>query len=64
GETGPGRPGELHGSAVTTGSGLLGLLDVQPEGKGVMPFRAWANGARPQPGEALGESPAPASHAR
>lgn len=63
GETGAGRPGELHGSNVTTGSGVLGLLDVQPEGKGVMPFSAWANGARPQPGEALGESPASAEHA-
>lgn len=64
GEAGPGRPGELHGSVVTTGSGALGLLDVQPEGKGSMPFSAWANGARPQPGETLGESPASASHAR
>jgi methionyl-tRNA formyltransferase len=60
-ETGPGRPGELHHAGVTTGSGVLVLLEVQPEGKGVMPFAAWANGARPEPGELLGEDPAAAS---
>jgi hypothetical protein len=30
------------------------LLEVQPEGKGRMPFRAWANGARWHPGDPLG----------
>lgn len=55
-EPGPGRPGELHGARVTTASGTLALLDVQPEGRGVMPFAAWANGARPESGERLGEN--------
>jgi methionyl-tRNA formyltransferase len=32
----------------------LELLEVQPEGKGRMPFDAWARGARWQPGEPLG----------
>lgn len=63
GEGGRGRPGELHGSRVTTGSGVLGLLEVQPEGKDVMPFSAWANGARPGPGEMLGKNPATAPQA-
>jgi hypothetical protein len=27
---------------------------VQPEGKGPLPAAAWANGARPQPGDRLG----------
>jgi len=47
-------PGELAGDLVGTGAGALQLREVQPEGKPVMPARAWANGARPQPGERLG----------
>jgi methionyl-tRNA formyltransferase len=39
---------------VRTGDGALELVDVQPEGKGVLPVRAWLNGARPGPGERLG----------
>ena len=34
--------------------GELDLLEVQPEGKGRMPFRDWANGARWRPGDPLG----------
>ena len=34
--------------------GGLELLEVQPEGRGRMPFRDWANGVRWQPGEPLG----------
>ena len=34
--------------------GTLELLEVQPEGKGRMAFRDWANGARWQPDEPLG----------
>jgi methionyl-tRNA formyltransferase len=34
--------------------GTLELLEVQPEGKGRMAFRDWANGARWQPGDPLG----------
>lgn len=36
------------------GSGSLELLEVQPEGKGRMPAKDWANGARWQPGDPLG----------
>ena len=52
---GPGAPGELHGDAVTTGSGALRLVDVQPEGKARMPFAAWVNGAHLADGERLGD---------
>jgi methionyl-tRNA formyltransferase len=34
--------------------GSLELLEVQPEGKGRMPLRDWANGARWHPGDPLG----------
>jgi methionyl-tRNA formyltransferase len=37
-----------------TEDGGLELVEVQPEGKGRMPFRDWANGARWQPGDPLG----------
>ena len=40
---------------VTTGAGTLRLLQVQPEGKGVLSWADFANGARPQPGESLGD---------
>ena len=41
------------GGLVTTGSGVLELVAVQPEGKGEMQWREFANGARPQTGERL-----------
>jgi methionyl-tRNA formyltransferase len=34
--------------------GTIELLEVQPEGKGRMPLRDWANGARWHPGDPLG----------
>jgi methionyl-tRNA formyltransferase len=40
--------------AVPCGSGALGLVEVQPEGKGRMPAIAWANGARFASGTPLG----------
>ena len=50
-----GRPvGELQGSRVSTGSGVLELAQVQPEGKGRVPIADWVNGARPGAGERLG----------
>jgi methionyl-tRNA formyltransferase len=39
------------GVDVPTGDGVLELLEVQPEGKPRMDAAAWANGARPKPGE-------------
>lgn len=55
-EAGPGRPGELHGDRVTCGAGVLQLVEVQPEGKALTDFRAWANGAHPAEGNLLGSS--------
>jgi methionyl-tRNA formyltransferase len=47
-----GTPGALVGPArVATGDGVLQLLEVQPEDKGVMAGKAWAAGFR---GERLG----------
>jgi methionyl-tRNA formyltransferase len=50
----PGPPGSLAGPMVRTGDGALELVEVQPEGKGAVPVRAWLNGARPAPDERLG----------
>lgn len=48
--------GVIDGLVVGTGDGQgLELVDVQPEGKPPMPAPAWLNGARPHPGERLGE---------
>ena len=44
--------GVAHRASPTTAA--LELLEVQPEGKGRMSFRDWANGARWQPGDPLG----------
>lgn len=46
--------GTLLGDVAVTGDGGLRLLTVQPEGKGPMPWTAFANGARPAPDERLG----------
>lgn len=51
---GPGTPGQLHGDQVTCGAGVLQLLEVQPEGRPRARFADWANGARPQAGDAFG----------
>ena len=49
-------PGRLDGVVVGTGDGRgLELVEVQPEGKGVVAASAWRRGARPAPGERLGE---------
>ena len=47
-------PGGLVGVTVATGAGGLELMEVQPEGKGRTPARAWLNGARPGPDDRLG----------
>jgi len=49
-------PGQLDGDSVGTGRGSLRLVTVQPEGKGPMSWRDFANGARPRDGERLGPS--------
>ncbi len=49
-----GPPGRLAGSGVATGAGVLELVAVQSEGRGPLPFAAWAAGARPAPAEILG----------
>lgn len=49
-------PGSLVGPAVVTGSGLLTLVTVHPEGRAPMPADAWVRGARPAAGERLGSS--------
>ncbi len=49
------RAGELDGVLVGTGDGVLELVEVQPEGRAATPAKAWVNGARPQPGERLGQ---------
>ena len=47
-------PGTVDGDEVSTGSGRLLLLAVQPEGKPAMPAAAWRHGAHPGRGERLG----------
>jgi methionyl-tRNA formyltransferase len=47
-------PGQIAGNIVGTGDGNLELIVVQPEGKAPMDAKAWARGARPQPGDRLG----------
>ena len=52
-------PGELSvgatGVLVGTGRGAVRLGEVQPAGKRLLPAPDWARGARPAPGERLGE---------
>jgi len=52
----PGPPGTLTGEAVVTGTGLLRLRRVQPEGRAPMAAAEWRRGARPVTGERLGDS--------
>ena len=48
--------GEIENLVVSAGDGAgLELVEVQPEGKGAQAAAAWANGARLQPGEHLGQ---------
>jgi len=49
----PGALGD-DGATIGTGSAGLRLERVQPEGKGPMTWRDFANGARPEPGETFG----------
>ena len=51
----PPAAGALVGDVVLTGSGGLRLLTVQPEGRRALAGAEWVRGARPAPGERLGE---------
>jgi methionyl-tRNA formyltransferase len=51
----PMQPGAVDGLLVGTAGGALELVTVQPEGKGPQAASDWRNGARPQPGEQLGD---------
>ena len=44
-----------NGIGVQTSSGMVVLNDVKPEGKGVMPASAWANGSGIKVGDFFGE---------
>jgi methionyl-tRNA formyltransferase len=48
-------PGELSGDLVGTSAGALRLIEVQAEGRAALDFPTFAAGARPQPGELLGQ---------
>jgi methionyl-tRNA formyltransferase len=52
-------PGELRaersGVLAGTGRGAVRLGEVQPAGKRMLPAADWARGARPQPGERVGQ---------
>jgi len=47
--------GALDGSLVTTGSGVLELVEVQSEGRAAMDFSSWAAGQRVMAGVVLGK---------
>ena len=47
-------PPSGDGPRVAAGDGDVELVEVQPEGKGRMPAKAWANGAHWAPGDPLG----------
>jgi methionyl-tRNA formyltransferase len=56
-----GDPGTLVGDVVATGNGGLRLLVVQAAGRRALPFAEFAGGARPLPGERLGDARPPAA---
>ena len=43
-----------HECEVQTGSGVISLIEVQPEGKAVMKVDGWLNGARIETGAVFG----------
>jgi methionyl-tRNA formyltransferase len=46
---------DADGVLVGTGRGAVRLGEVQPAGKRMLGASDWARGARPQPGERVGE---------
>ena len=49
------RGARLKVLAARLVDGTVYPVTVQPEGRAAMPFEAWSNGARPQPGELFGD---------
>jgi len=49
-----GAAGKISGADLSTGSGILRLVEVKPEGKRAMDAKSWINGAQPQPEEHFG----------
>ena len=47
-------PGSLVGTAVATASGMLRLIQVQPESRSPMSAEEWVRGVRPEQSERLG----------
>ncbi len=47
--------GELHNNVVFAADEAVELVTVQPEGKQPMPILDWLRGARPAPGERMGQ---------
>jgi methionyl-tRNA formyltransferase len=47
-------PGQVLGTRVATGNGMLEVLEVQPEGRRAMAFADWIRGLREGPPVALG----------
>jgi methionyl-tRNA formyltransferase len=52
-QAGSARTGEIHGTRVGCGEGVLELIEVQPEGKKRMTAEAFLNGHQVKDGEAL-----------
>jgi len=47
-------PGQIGGTTVSTGEGVIELITVQPEGKGPMDAASWRRGANVAEGDLLG----------
>lgn len=54
-------PGQIVGTTVSTGEGVIQLINVQPEGKPPMDAIAWRRGARIVDGDVVGAETSPAS---
>lgn len=48
-------PGVIDGTIVGTSAGSIGLVELQPEGRSRVAAEDWRNGARPAPGEQVGQ---------
>jgi len=48
-------PGVIDGTIVGTSAGSIELVELQPEGRSRVAAEDWRNGARPAPGEQVGQ---------